>query len=101
MVPVDLTTDRYGWTRIKNLYPCLSVFICGLLIPALLFGSAPLLFMTDFGVNDDSVAICKGVMLSVDPGLHIIDISHQVTPYSILDGARYLEGASPYFPAGS
>jgi S-adenosylmethionine hydrolase len=40
-------------------------------------------------------------MLNIDPTLHIIDISHQVTPYSILDGARYLEGASPYFPAGS
>jgi len=63
--------------------------------------AAPLLFMTDFGVSDDSVALCKGVMLRIDPNLQIIDISHQVTPFSILDGARYLEGASPYFPTGS
>ena len=58
-------------------------------------------FMTDFGVQDDSVAICKGVMLGIEPGLRIIDLSHQVTPYSILDGARFLEGASPYYPAGT
>ncbi|MBV9182141.1 MAG: SAM-dependent chlorinase/fluorinase [Acidobacteria bacterium] len=63
---------------------------------------APILvFMTDFGVLDDSVAICKGVMLSVDPGLRIVDLSHQVTPYSILDGARYLFGASPYYPSST
>lgn len=80
-----------------------SVSLWFFLFPAFLFAGsqAPLLFMTDFGVSDDSVAICKGVMLSIDPNLHIIDISHQVTPYSILDGARYLAGASPYFPSGS
>ncbi|MCU1269336.1 MAG: hypothetical protein JWN74_630 [Acidobacteriaceae bacterium] len=60
-----------------------------------------LVFMTDFGVLDDSVAICKGVMYSIDPELRIVDLTHQVTPYSILDGARYLFGATPYYPAGT
>src|ERR1700719_2838053 len=60
-----------------------------------------LVFMTDFGVLDDSVAICKGVMYSIDPDLRIVDLTHQVTPYSILDGARYLFGATPYYPAGT
>ncbi len=58
-------------------------------------------FMTDFGTIDDSVALCKGVMYSVAPDLRIVDLTHQVTAFSILDGARYLEGASPYFPAGT
>jgi S-adenosyl-L-methionine hydrolase (adenosine-forming) len=58
-------------------------------------------FMTDFGVLDDSVALCKGVMYSVEPDLRIVDLTHQVTTFSILDGARYLEGASPYFPSGT
>jgi len=62
---------------------------------------APLLFMTDFGTTDDSVVICKGVMLEVAPDLQIVDITHEVTPFSILDGARFLAGASPYYPAGS
>jgi len=58
-------------------------------------------FMTDFGVMDDSVALCKGVMYSIAPELRIVDLTHQVTPYSILDGARFLYGATPYFPAGT
>jgi S-adenosylmethionine hydrolase len=62
---------------------------------------ATVVFMTDFGVIDDSVALCKGVMYSVDPDLRIVDLTHQVTTFSILDGARYLEGASPYFSAGT
>ena len=64
--------------------------------------TAPIVvFMTDFGVLDDSVAICKGVMLSIAPDLRIVDLTHQVTPYSILDGARFLFGATPYYPAGT
>lgn len=66
--------------------------------------SAPpptVVFMTDFGVIDDSVALCKGVMYGIEPNLRIVDLTHQVTPFSILDGSRFLFGASPYFPAGT
>jgi S-adenosylmethionine hydrolase len=57
--------------------------------------------MTDFGTVDDSVAICKGVMYSIAPELRVVDLTHQVTPFSILDGARFLFGATPYYPAGT
>ncbi len=62
-------------------------------------GSAPptIVFMTDFGTVDDSVAICKGVMYSIAPEARIVDLTHQVTPFSILDGARFLYGATPYY----
>ena len=60
-----------------------------------------LVFMTDFGVVDDSVAICRGVMYSIMPDVRIVDLTHQVTPFSILDGARFLYGATPYYPAGT
>ena len=60
-----------------------------------------IVFMTDFGTVDDSVPICKGVMYSVMPEVRIVDLSHQVTPFSILDGARFLFGATPYYPAGT
>jgi S-adenosylmethionine hydrolase len=60
-----------------------------------------LVFMTDFGQRDDSVAICKGVMLGLEPRLRIIDLSHDVQPYSVLDGARFLAGTAPYYPAGT
>jgi S-adenosylmethionine hydrolase len=58
-------------------------------------------FMTDFGHVDDSVAICKGVMYGVEPNLREIDLTHDVTPFSILEGARFFSGAAPYFPAGT
>jgi S-adenosylmethionine hydrolase len=58
-------------------------------------------FMTDFGTLDDAVPICKGVMYSILPSLRIVDITHQVKPYSILDGARFLFGTTPYYPAGT
>jgi S-adenosylmethionine hydrolase len=60
-----------------------------------------IVFMTDFGVVDDSVALCKGVMYSIVPQVRIVDLTHEVTPFSILDGARFLYGATPYFPAGT
>ncbi len=60
-----------------------------------------IVFMTDFGAVDDSVALCKGVMYSIAPNVRIVDLTHQVTPFSILDGARFLYGATPYFPAGT
>lgn len=60
-----------------------------------------IVFMTDFGVLDDSVAICRGVMYGIMPEVRIVDLTHQVTPFSVFDGARYLFGATPYYPEGT
>jgi S-adenosylmethionine hydrolase len=66
------------------------------------FAARPIIvFMTDFGIVDDSVALCKGVMLQIAPEAQIIDLTHQVTPYSIEDAARFLVGTTPYYPAGT
>jgi S-adenosylmethionine hydrolase len=64
-------------------------------------GRATIVFMTDFGTANDAVAICKAVMLSIAPDARIMDITHQVTPYQIEEGARFLEAVSPYYPAGT
>jgi S-adenosylmethionine hydrolase len=78
----------------------LALAICGWPALAQAPKSPPtIVFMTDFGTVDDSVAICKGVMYSIAPDVRIVDLTHQVPPYSILDGARFLAGASPYYPA--
>jgi S-adenosylmethionine hydrolase len=58
-------------------------------------------FMTDFGHVDDAVPICKGVMLTLAPDLRIVDLTHDVTPFNILEAARYLAGTAPYYPAGT
>ena len=60
-----------------------------------------LVFMTDFGTANDAVAICRAVMVGIAPDVRIMDITHQVTPFSIEEGARILEGVTPYYPAGT
>jgi S-adenosylmethionine hydrolase len=60
---------------------------------------ATIVFMTDFGTANDAVAICKAVMLRIAPDARIMDITHQATPFSIQDGARWLAGVTPYYPA--
>src|SRR5205807_6548235 len=85
----------------------LSLLIFAVLLAAVAAGAQTakypqtIVFMTDFGTLDDSVAICRGVMYSVMPEVRIVDLTHQVTPYSILDGARFLHGATPYYPSGA
>jgi S-adenosylmethionine hydrolase len=60
-----------------------------------------IVFMTDFGTANDAVAICRAVIYSIAPEVRITDITHQVTPFSIEEGARFLEGVTPYYPAGA
>lgn len=62
-----------------------------------LAASRPILFLSDFGTLDDAVPICKGIMLEVSPSLTIIDVTHDVQPFSILDGARFLANTSRYY----
>src|SRR5271170_2427006 len=87
----------------KWLLPAFLIFLVLASVLAAETQSAPptVVFMTDFGLIDDSVALCKGVMYRIAPNLRIVDLSHQVIAYSIADGARFLFGASPYFPAGT
>jgi S-adenosylmethionine hydrolase len=93
--------------RRQKFLPALAVLL-SLFVAAVSAQPAPsskypqtIVFMTDFGTLDDSVPICKGVMYSIMPGVRIVDLTHQVTPFSILDGARFLYGATPYYPAGT
>jgi S-adenosylmethionine hydrolase len=60
-----------------------------------------IVFMTDFGSANDAVAICKAVMLGIAPDARIMDITHQVTPFSIEEAARFLEAVTPYYPEGT
>ena len=66
------------------------------------FAARPtIVFMSDFGTSDDSVAICKGVIYKILPEALIIDLTHQVNPYSIQDAARFLAGTATYYPPGT
>jgi S-adenosyl-L-methionine hydrolase (adenosine-forming) len=62
---------------------------------------ADVVFLSDFGSVDDAVAICKGVMFAVAPRLRVVDLTHDVPPFSIRDGARLLAGPTAYYPPGT
>jgi S-adenosyl-L-methionine hydrolase (adenosine-forming) len=55
--------------------------------------------ITDFGLNDHFVGAMKGVILNVAPEAQIVDITHAVQPFDILDGALALAETYNYFPA--
>ena len=58
----------------------------------------PICFLSDFGLGDDFVGLCKGVILRVAPGASVIDLSHEVPGFGIEAGAEILEHATGYMP---
>ncbi len=58
-------------------------------------------FTSDFGHKDAYVAIVKAKILSFDPTLTIVDVSHEVAPSNLADGAFLLGSAYNQFPKGS
>ena len=62
--------------------------------------SRPLLvFTTDFGLSDSYAGVMKGVALGINPDLSFIDLTHQVAPQSVSQGAFALGVSYRYFPA--
>jgi S-adenosylmethionine hydrolase len=59
----------------------------------------PVCFLSDFGLADDFVGTCKGVMLRIAPGLPIVDLTHAVPGFAVEAGAEILEHATRYMPA--
>src|SRR5947209_11763875 len=57
--------------------------------------------MTDFGSGDGDVGVMKGVIASLVPEAHIIDITHDVAPQRVASGAWILDSAYRYFPSGT
>ncbi len=64
--------------------------------------SPPILTLTtDFGLSDHYVGSMKGVILGICPQAQIVDISHQVTPYAVSEGAFRIAQAYRAFPRGT
>lgn len=57
--------------------------------------------LSDFGTRDAFVGIMKGVMLSSDPALRLIDLTHEIPAQAVDVGALVLRSAVPYFPPGT
>ncbi|MBF0565840.1 MAG: SAM-dependent chlorinase/fluorinase [Nitrospirae bacterium] len=62
-------------------------------------GRAPVITLTtDFGLSDSYVAQMKGVILSVNPGAVIVDITHLIPPFDVRAAASVLNSCYGYFP---
>jgi S-adenosylmethionine hydrolase len=59
----------------------------------------PVCFLSDFGLADDFVGTCKGVMHRIAPGVSIVDLMHDVPDFGVEAGAELLEYATGYVPA--
>jgi S-adenosyl-L-methionine hydrolase (adenosine-forming) len=57
-------------------------------------------FLTDFGLRDDFVGVCHGVMRRIAPEVHLLDITHGISPQAVTEGALALARAVPYCPVG-
>jgi S-adenosylmethionine hydrolase len=57
-------------------------------------------FLTDFGLEDDFVGTCHGVMARIAPDVRVIDITHGIPPQAILQGALVLRSTMKYMPVG-
>src|SRR5688500_9491936 len=57
-------------------------------------------FLTDFGLEDDFVGTCHGVMKRIAPDVEIVDVTHGIAPQSVLQGALVLANTVPYLPEG-
>lgn len=57
-------------------------------------------FLTDFGLQDDFVGTCHGVIRRIAPEAEIIDITHGIEPQQVLQGALVLANTTPYMPQG-
>jgi S-adenosylmethionine hydrolase len=57
-------------------------------------------FLTDFGLQDDFVGTCHGVMACIAPEARVIDITHGIPPQAILQGALVLRSTIKYMPVG-
>ena len=60
--------------------------------------SRPIVFMTDYGLADEFVGVCRGVMLRIAPDVRVVDLTHAIPRQDVLRGALSLGRATAYMP---
>ncbi len=60
-----------------------------------------LALLTDFGAQDGYVGVMKGVIFGIAPNAHIVDLTHEIPPQDVFQGAILLGRHFAYFPAGT
>jgi len=90
--------------------------VFSLLVPVLQYSSTPTLqgqlistmrtspvitLLTDFGLQDEYVGVMKGVILSINPKVQLVDITHNIGRHDIRQAALVLNASFRFFPKGS
>jgi S-adenosyl-L-methionine hydrolase (adenosine-forming) len=57
--------------------------------------------LSDFGTRDHYAGTMKGVMIGLCPDVTLIDITHEIAPHDVMEGALQLAASCRYFPAGT
>jgi S-adenosylmethionine hydrolase len=79
----------------------MSLALIALAIAPLRAADHALVLQTDFGTKDGAVAAMRGVAFGVSSKLHVLDLSHENTPYNIWEAAYRLKQTAPFWPAGT
>jgi S-adenosyl-L-methionine hydrolase (adenosine-forming) len=59
----------------------------------------PIVFMTDYGLVDEFVGVCHGVIAGITPDALVIDLTHDVPRQDVMRGALTLSRATKYMPS--
>jgi S-adenosylmethionine hydrolase len=62
--------------------------------------TAPITFLSDYGLADDFVGVCHGVIARLCPEARVIDVTHGISRHNVRVGALVLRNALPYMPPG-
>src|ERR687888_1402120 len=57
-------------------------------------------FLSDYGLQDEFVGTCHGVIKRIAPDVQIVDLTHGIPPQNVLHGALVLAKALEYVPLG-
>ncbi len=61
----------------------------------------PIVFLSDYGLSDEFVGLCHGVIARIAPGAHVIDLTHGIPPEDVVRGAVVLAGSVGFVPDDS
>ena len=57
-------------------------------------------FLSDYGLHDDFVGVCHGVIARIAPSVRVIDVTHGIERHDVRSGALVLRRALEFMPAG-
>ena len=57
--------------------------------------------ISDFGIADEYSGVMKGAVLQINPAATVVDVSHRIDPFNVIEAAMMVTAVFRYFPAGT